>query len=140
MGKFNGTMLKAYYMDGEDEHLIADTRDISINLTVAEIPTTTRDSGGWEEFIAGVRSWNGKKTGVVDLVTTALKTRVADLMTLAIARVPINVIFTTKTSGDKSFAGTVIITNVGASSAHEGENTWTSDIKGTGPLTIATIV
>ncbi len=136
--KFNGTLLKMSVV-GTPNKEIADTRDISLTLTTADINVTTRDSGGWEEILGGVRSFAGKVTGVVDLATVSGKAKYADLVAYGIARSLVNLVFATNAVGDASYTGSALFTNVGLSAGHEGEVTWTADVKGSGALVPAVV-
>lgn len=138
--KVNGTLLKLFITIGGTKTQIADTRDISLNLSIATINTTTRDSGGWEEKIGGVRSFTTKCTGYTDLATAAGKAKLGDLIGYGIARLPVDFEFSTGTTGDKSWSGSAIISSVAPQAAHEGEFTWSMDAEGTGALVQAAIV
>lgn len=137
--KFNGSLLKMQVL-GTPNKDIADTRDISMTINTAEINVTTRDSGGWEEYLGGVRSYTAKATGIVDFTTAAGKVKMGELMDYGIARVLVGIILTTSVTGDKSYSGTALFTNVTFSAPHEGEVTWSADLKGSGAIVPATIV
>ncbi|MCF2517126.1 phage tail tube protein [Dyadobacter sp. CY351] len=138
MAKFNGSLLKMFVAGAPDKE-IKDTRDISITVNTAEIDVTTRDSGGWKEYLGGVRSWTGKATGIVDWATTSGKVSFGELIAYDIARAPVAIEFSTLATGDVSYAGNGYFTNVTFSAPHEGEVTWNADVIGTGALVPAAI-
>ena len=139
MAKLNGTLLKMEVV-GSPNKPIRNTRDISLNISVDLIDTSDRDDEGWTTRLRGRRDWGGKLTGVVDMATAANKETIATLITHEIGGDLINVVFTTARTGDTSFTGNVLISNIGMSFAAEGEALWTCDCQASGPLTVATIV
>lgn len=136
--KFNGTVLKMETA-GPPVRPIANTRDISFTLSIADIDVTDRDSGGWTEVIGGVRGFNGKVTGLVDFQPGTGKDNVRELIAMGIARTLVNIVWRSSLTGDASFTGAALLTNVTFSATHEGEVSWTADVKGSGAIVVATI-
>ena len=63
-----------------------------------------------------------------------------ELIDYAIARVLVNTVFTTAATDDTSLTGSALYTNVQFSAPHEGEVTWSADLKGSGAIVPAVIV
>jgi predicted secreted protein len=139
MAKFNGTALKAETV-GTPNRPIANVRSISFTMNTATIDVTDIDSGGWTELLGGVRGHNGKLNGLVDFNPATGKDNVAELIQYSMARTLVEVIFTTKVSGDVAFSGKYMYSNVTFGTNHEGEATWSADVQGSGALVVADIV
>lgn len=135
---FNGTEFKAAIV-GTPNKNIADSRDLSIDVGVATIDVSTRDSGGWKETIAGQRSWTASLSGIVDYVQGTNETGYQAIQDLAIARAPISLKFGKDTTGSYTYTGIGIVTSANISAAYEDAVTWTADIEGSGPFVSAVV-
>lgn len=138
-GKFNGTVQKLIII-GTPNKDIQHRMDVSLSITTADIPSTDADSGGWEEFLPGLRNATIKLTGRTNYTTAAGKAGVAELVTAALARAFIQLQLTTELTGDISLSGKYMLTQfTPVSAAAEGEATYTIDAKLSGPLVQAII-
>lgn len=133
--KVNGTVQKIF-VKGTPNKEIQHTMDISLSLNVADIPSTDRDSGGYEEIIHGLRSYSAKGTGRTNYATTAGKTGIGDLVDAYLNRAFLTIVFTTALTGDLAFEAQFMLTQFTPfSAAAEGEMTYSVDLKGNGPIT-----
>ncbi|MCF0074030.1 phage tail protein [Dyadobacter sp. CY261] len=138
-GKFNGTVQKIF-VKGTPNKEIQHTMDISLAFNAADIPATDRDSGGYEEIIHGLRSYTAKATGRTNYATAAGKTGITELADAYLNRTFLTIVFTTALTGDISFEAQFMLTQFTPfSAAHEGEVTYSLDLKGNGPITKAVV-
>jgi hypothetical protein len=94
MGLINGTNL-TIKVGGV---AILKATSASLELSVDLPDATTKDSAGWSEFFAGVRSFTLSSDGLVDYATSA-SVETDELVALLIARTAVAVEFSTSTSG-----------------------------------------
>ncbi|MCF0059936.1 phage tail protein [Dyadobacter chenwenxiniae] len=136
MAKFNGSDFKAS-ITGSPNKAIADSRDLTVSISVATIDVSTRDSLGWRELIGGQRSWTAQLSGVVDYTEGTNEVGVASLVELEVLRAPIDLLFGNTVTGSQTYAGKGIITSVETSAPYEDAVEWTASIEGTGPVVLA---
>lgn len=134
MAYFNGSDFKAS-IEGKS---IAKTRDLSVDITVATIDVSNRDSLGWKEVIGGQKSWKASVTGVVDYVEGVNESGVKTLKTLALTRTAVDLEMGNETTGSQNYTGSGIITSCNTSSPYEGEVGYTLEIEGSGPIVLST--
>lgn len=131
IGPLNASAL-LIYLGGS---LVAHTTDINFKLDNALVDATTRNSGGWKETIAGLRSWSLTVSGVIAFDdTTGWMTFVQGIANRSLFVVK----FSTGITGDYYFTGNARIMATGAAAKMEATATFTGTIDGTGPLTIGT--
>lgn len=138
MAKFNGSDFIAQIV-GTPNKTIADTRDLSISISDAEIDVSTRDSGGWKETLPGQRSWSASLSGVIDYTVLTTESGYQAIQDLAISRAPIQLLFGKNSTGSYQYSGSGYIMSADISATYEDAVTWTAEISGNGPL-VATIV
>ncbi|MGA9651869.1 phage tail tube protein [Pedobacter sp.] len=134
MAYFNGTEFKAS-VAGKN---IAKTRDLNVDISVATIDVSNRDSLGWKEIIGGQKSWKASITGVVDYVEGASESGVKTLKTLALLRTAVAIEMGNETTGSQNYTGNGIITNCSTSAPYEGEVEYTLEIEGSGAIVLST--
>jgi len=110
----------------------------SLELSVDLPDATTKDSAGWSEFFAGVRSWTLSSDGLVDYATDA-KVETDELVTLLINRSTVVVEFSTATSGDMKLSGNAFITSISQTADMESPAGFSVSFQGTGTLTQSTV-
>lgn len=59
----------------------------SLDISIAEIPATSKYNGGWAETIAGLKSGNASFEAIVDQGTTVGRKNAAQLQAMALSRV-----------------------------------------------------
>jgi len=138
MAKFNGTEFKAKIV-GTPNRNIVNSRDLTIKFSIAPIETSDKESQGWAEYIGGKRSWTGSLTGIVDFVPGTNNVNVAELYALGIARALVDLTFGNAITGNTSFAGKALITDVSFGTPYEGACEWTAELQGSGPIALAPI-
>jgi hypothetical protein len=110
----------------------------SLELSVDLPDATTKDSAGWSEFFAGVRSFTLSSDGLVDYATDA-KVETDELVALLIARTAVAVEFSTATSGDMKLSGNAFITSISQTADMESPSGFSVTFQGTGALTQSTV-
>lgn len=107
-----------------------------INLNQVMIPSSAIDSGGWAEFIAGLRSWTISVNG--NLLLEAVGSDIKALIQSGyINQLPMFAEFSTRPSSDiqLKFSGAVLFNTASISAASTGLANWTAALQGTGKLT-----
>jgi predicted secreted protein len=110
----------------------------SLELSVDLPDATTKDSAGWSEFFAGVRSFTLSSDGLVDYATDA-KVETDELVALLIARTAVLVEFSTATAGDMKLSGNAFITSISQTADMESPAGFSVSFQGTGALTQSTV-
>ena len=110
----------------------------SLELSVDLPDATTKDSAGWSEFFAGVRSFTLSSDGLVDYATSA-SVETDELVALLIARTAVAVEFSTSTSGDMKLSGNAFVSSISQTADMESPSGFSVSFQGTGALTQGTV-
>lgn len=114
---------------------LARCEDFSFSINKKEIDITTLDGNGWDEIIAGNKSW--------EVSTNALYTRAGDLDTLLQDFInsddTVTISVQTSTVGDKYVSGEAINLTLEYSGSKDDVVKYSAKFKGTGALTIMTV-
>jgi predicted secreted protein len=107
-----------------------------INFNQVMIPSSAIDSGGWAEFVAGLRSWTLSVNGnlLLESVPNDIK---ALIMSGYINQLPVFASFSTMPFANiqVSFSGAVVFNTASIAAASTGSANWTATLQGTGELT-----
>lgn len=107
-----------------------------LNLNQVMIPSSAIDSGGWAEFVAGLRNWTISVNAnlLLESVGSDIK---AMIQTGYINQFPMFAQFKTQPSVDiqMSFSGAVLFSQASISAASTGVANWTAILQGNGELT-----
>lgn len=117
--------------DGGVYKTIAGQRGAALNVSTSEIDASTKDGAGWEEKLAGLRSWSIDFDGLHaedDAALDLLEERI-------LAGLTVNVRLQLPSGG--LFSGEAIITNYDVDAAHDDLATASGTLTGTGALTKA---
>lgn len=134
MAIFNGTNL-GVYIDGT---IIAAATDCSLSLNMETIDITTKDSAGYRELLAGMRSGSISVSGLIDYQATDKDT--VDLYTAWENRTSLTLKFSSEISSDTSFTASGFLTSLEQSGGTEDTATYSATFELTGQVTDATIV
>jgi hypothetical protein len=110
----------------------------SLEMSVDMPDATTKDSAGWAEFFAGVRSWTLSSDGLIDYATSA-SVETDELVAMLIARSTVAVTFATATAGDMSLAGNAYVSSISQTADMESPSGFSVTFQGTGALTQSTV-
>ena len=124
----NGTDL-TIYVDGV---AVGHAKNASISMNDALIDVTTKGSGGWEESLHGLRSFAISGDSLMDLTDSEGAVEFTAMIT---ARETATVRFTTNTSGEEYWTGTILAESVDISAPTEDAVGYSYSFKGTGALT-----
>lgn len=136
MARFNAKDMKVYTTVSTVDTLISHTDSCEITFSTETIDITTKDSNGWKEIIAGLKSGTGSITGKVDYEGT---NQVDALTTAIVAGTPLLFKFKTATTGDTTYAWSGIITSLPLTFGNNEAATFSCDIEFNGAPTIATL-
>lgn len=134
MALINGTNL-VIKIDGNP---ILKATTASLEMSVDMPDATTKDSAGWAEFFAGVRSWTLSSDGLIDYASSG-SVETDELVTLLINRTAVAVEFATSTAGDMKLSGNAFITSISQTADMESPSGFSVSFQGTGALTQATV-
>ena len=129
-GKINGTDFLLYIGGTAITH----STSCSIDLVMATIPSTTKDSAGWDENLAGVRSWSGSADAAVALDATY---GIEEIWGAINSQASATVKFATSDVADRFFSGTARITGCSATAGTEDLSPFSVSFVGTGKLKFA---
>ena len=137
---FNGTdLVLKIIADGGTLEPLGHSTSCSLSITNDLPEATTKDSGGYAEVIAGLRSFEISFDGLVDYTDEAnAKTNADGIISLVNSRSKIDFSFGTAVSGDQLISGEGFISSIEVSSEMESAVTYSGTITGTGALTLAT--
>ena len=134
MAIFNGTNLGVYISDT----LIAAAQDVSLSLSMETIDITTKDSAGYRELLAGLRSGSMSCNGLIDYVDASNKD-VTDLYAAWEGRTKLTLKFSSEITGDTSFTVDGFLTSLEQSGGTEDTATYSATFELTGQVTDAVI-
>ena len=115
---------------------VAHSTSATLNINQDLLDATTKDSGRFKEQIRGVRDWSLDIEGLIDYTASFGVDELADLI---ISGVTAEIAFTTDTSGDTKYTGTVDLSGLSQDAPAEGLATFSGTLVGTGVLTKATV-
>jgi hypothetical protein len=110
----------------------------SLELSVDMPDATTKDSQGWAEFFAGVRSFTLSSDGLVNYAT-ATGVETDELVALLIARSAVAIEFATSTTGDMKLSGNAFVSSISQTADMESPSGFSVTFQGTGALTQGTV-
>lgn len=133
MAVFNGTA-QIITLDGTE---IAQLTECSMTMEQNLFETTTKNSGGFAEFLPGLRNITYSASGLTDYQNSDKD--MADLFTAWNNRASVLIVWTNAVTGDKKVTQTAYITNITNDAPMEDKASYTVEFQGTGTPTIATI-
>jgi predicted secreted protein len=138
-GIFNGTNLVVLV----GSEVVAHSTSCSLSIS-ADLPdATTKQSGGWADQIAGLRSWSLTTDGLTTVEPTSLNYSVGDIFSALNGRGVVTVKFTTATGstpivGDLVWSGSAFVESLDITADMESPVTYSASFTGQGVLTQAT--
>lgn len=130
-GQLNGTGIGLYCAGT----LLAYATSHTLNVNVATIDVTNKDSAGWTDILPGLRDWSIDVDGFLAYDST---TNAEYLYTLVSGRTRLMVKFGNNVSGDDYWHGYVYITSFTLSAPLEDGVTFSASLAGDGVLTKST--
>lgn len=127
-GKFLGLKVNGAFVSCETS--------CSISFDVNMLAASAVDSGGWKEFIAGIRGW--QVTVDANLLLEAVPADIKAIITTGlINRLPMFIQFSTRPSVEIQMilSGAVLLASGSITAPAKGNATWNISFQGTGPLT-----
>ena len=136
VGVFNGTnLLLKVITDGGTLATVGHTTSCSLSLSNDLPEATTKDSAGYQEVIAGVRSGEISFEGLVAYDDAANAIEMADYL---LARQKVDFSFGTAATGDAVYSGEGYFSSVEMSAEMESPVTYSGSISITGAIAKAT--
>lgn len=132
---YNGTnLLLKFIADGGTLATIGHSTSATLSLSMDAPEATSKDSAGYQEVIAGLRSGEISFEGLVDYTDSQ---NVPEMATLMENRSKIDWSFGTTTTGDTVFSGEGFITSIETTGEMESAVTYSGTIVTTGSITTA---
>lgn len=131
-----GFMGKVYVQNGEGYVPIAEVRDATLTISQAEIDATSFDSGGWEEYIPGLKSWEVEAEAVyvpADAAQSDLFDALVNGQTVQLRLAPKD------GSGNEAYEGNAFVTSWEINNPSDDGVVLSISFRGTGALTKGTI-
>jgi|TARA_R110002153_G_scaffold207785_1_gene360521 TP901-1 family phage major tail protein len=133
MAVFNGTNLGVYV----GSTIIAAATDCSLSLNMDTIDITTKDSAGYRELLAGLRSGSMSCNGLIDYQSS--NTDTVDLVAAWTNRTALTLKFSNELTGDQSYTASGFLTSLEQSGGTEDTATYSASFELSGVVTPATI-
>lgn len=130
---YNGT-LQVLTLDGTVLAKLTNT-DITMDTNLFEV--TSKESGGYAEFLPGLRNITYSVEGIADFQSA--NKDLADIFTIYTSRASCALVWTNAVTGDKKITQTGYLTSCNISAPMEDTVTYSLEFQGTGTPTIATI-
>lgn len=131
-GKFDGTLIAIYAGSTKLSH----GKGASVDVSKDMIETTTKDSGGYKEYIpgevGGSMSWEG-------LMAFDATYGFDDLMAAELAGTLLTLKWSTEVTGDIRLSSNAYISNIKADAPQNDVSTFSCDFQLTGTITKETI-
>ena len=136
-GQINGTELRCF-LGGT---LVAYSTSATLNVNHSTRSTSSKDSGGWEENMEGMRNWDVSCDALYAWLTPGAgaigNNTLSDVFTAYIAtRASLELTFgvTTSDTGDTKYVGTAWMTSASLSAPLEDTSTFSVAFQGNGVL------
>ena len=136
-GQINGTELRVYLAGT----LVAYSTSASLNINHSTRSTTSKDSGGWDDSMEGMRNWDVSCDALYAWLTPAGgaigNNTLSDIFTAYIAtRASFELTFgvTTSDTADTKYVGTAWMTSASLSAPNEDTSTYSVSFQGSGVL------
>ena len=134
---FNGTdLLLKVAADGQTPAIIGHATTASLTLSNDLPEATTKDSGGFAEHIAGLRSGEISFEGLVSYTDSQ---NVKEISELLLNRTKIDWSLATTTAGDQVLSGEAFLSSVEISGEMESPVTYSGSLTVTGTITSGTV-
>lgn len=131
-GIVNGTLI-ALYVNGTK---IANLVSNDLDLSMATRDTSNKDTSGWKTALGGLLNWSCSAEGQFDEAASFTYTQLFDIIT---ARTAVTVVVKSGVTGDHSYTGSALMTNLKLTAPKEENTTFSCSFEGTGSLVKATI-
>lgn len=132
------TTLMVWYMGTSGSNTkIAYSTGGTLSITHSPRSITSKDSGGWEESLEGIRAWSGSCTFWYVSDHTSSYTIQDFYSDVIVSRNTIYAVFKTSNTDDTTFGGNVYVESVELESGGQEESVGvTVSFKGTGSITV----
>lgn len=130
-GIFNGSLLSVKV--GGDK--VLNSTSCSLSLSVDTPEATTKDSGGFQDLIAGVKSGEISFEGLVAYDAVSGSVQIGDISDELLAGTEVTWEFSTDVAGDDKYSGTGIISSIEITADMESPVSYSGTIVTTGTIT-----
>ncbi len=134
----NGTDLHMFVgAEGAEEH-IGHAKSHSIEMATGEIDISNKETGGWDDFLAGRKNWTASCDAMIDFSDTEGFEQAFDAW---LAGESVRIVSAIKTDADAidtsklQLVGTAIITNISINAGDGEAVSYSVSYKGKGALT-----
>lgn len=140
-GIVNGTLVSLYKSVTGTPTKIANGRSTSADISIDMIETTTKDSAGYKEYIAGEKGGTFSFEGLLEEDGSVGGSLISpkDLVTDALAGNTLTIRWSSQVSGDTYYESSAIISSVNFSAPNNDAATFTCELQMTGNITQGTV-
>ncbi len=139
MAKSNASSHDLYIVESTVAKLVAHLTNVTLSFSGETIDLTTKDNGGFRDFIMGVKSFSLSAEGLTDFQPGTDNRNFDDLMTAARAGSSLTLLLKNATTGDSTHQGTAYVTALDLVSPMEAGLSFTTTLEFAGDLTIGAV-
>lgn len=133
----NGTLTAMYIYVANVLTKVAHLTTTDFSVSMSTRGASTKDSGGWEDVLEGVKSWEMSASGYFAEDSAGIGYE--ELFDYWTSRGKVLIAFTTTVNGDKRYKGQGYITSLSRSAPTEDSETFDVSVKGTGIISKYTV-
>jgi predicted secreted protein len=139
-GITNGTLIAIYKDISGTLTKIANATSNDFSITKDMIETTTKDSAGAKEYIAGEYGYTMSVEGMFEEdASVGAGISWKEIITDLLAGTSVTIVMTSNVSGDLKLSGSAFFNELNLTAPQNDVATFTASIQGTGALTVGTI-
>lgn len=139
MAKSNASSHKLYIVETATPKLVADLQNVTLSFSGETIDLTTKDNGGFRDFIMGLKSFSLSGDGLVNFQTATDDRNFDDLMTHARAGSTAVLLLKNATTGDTTHQGSAKITALDLTSGTETGLAFSFSFEFIGDITVGAV-
>ena len=139
MAKSNGSSHDLYIVESSVAKLVAHLTNATLSFSGETIDLTSKDNGGFRDFIMGIKSFSISAEGFTDFQPGTDNRNFDDFMTAARAGSSLILLLKNATTGDTTHQGTAYVTALELVSPMEAGLSFTTTLEFAGDLTIGTV-
>jgi len=141
-GVINGTAIGLYRVTAGPAYVkIANGKAAGVDISIDMIEITTKDSGGFKEYIAGEKGGTFSFEGLLeyDASVSTQGDSLKDIATLALAGTAFTIRWSSQSSTDEYFESSVLVSNISSSAPNNDTATISCTLQMTGTITLGNV-
>jgi len=139
MAKTNASSHKLYLVESTVAKQVAELTSIGLSFSGETIDLTSKDNGGFRDFIMGLKSFSLSIEGFVDFQTGTDERNFDNFMVASRAGTSLLCLIKNATTGDSTHEGTAYVTALDLTSGTETGLTFTATLEFAGDITVGVV-